>query len=183
MSQTVAVALIAVAGTLGSGVLSYVAARRNTQVQLASVNLELHRLRSARAAEVRSERRELYHEFLAAAYDLEEVVRGFGKPSNLEEYANGVTSFGRSYTNVVLLGSEEVVKTAEALNAAVTGFAAAMHTLATNDAEERSLEKLFEVALGETEEDWMAARNRLVQAIRKDLGSSEGSDLGDPTSD
>lgn len=60
MSDTVAVALIAVGGTLFSGGLSYLAARRNTSVQLKGVGAELDRLRATHAMEYRRERQEIY---------------------------------------------------------------------------------------------------------------------------
>ena len=47
ISETEVVALIAVAGTLGSGGLSYLASRRSTAVQLKAIQAEMERLKVA----------------------------------------------------------------------------------------------------------------------------------------
>ncbi len=168
MTDTVAVAFIAVFGTLGSGALSYFAARRNTQVQLASIEVELKRLDAARIAEARSERSELYHAFLSAAFDLEELARGLRGSVTKEAYLDTITAFGRTYTNVILLGDEQVTPFAAELKAAASSFTEAHEEVLRED-ESMELLDALRPAFSRVSGDWVGARNKFVAAIRKDI--------------
>lgn len=96
--DTVAVALIAVTGTLGSGALSYIAARRNTSIQLAGVEGELQKLSESRDERVREERLEVYGAFLNGIEAIEDHTSGAsGEEMKIKIFHAHVSTLGTAY--------------------------------------------------------------------------------------
>jgi hypothetical protein len=168
MSDTVAVALIAVAGTLGSGALSYVAAKRNTQVQLAAVEMDLRHLQTTHAEEARQERAEVYHDFLTSADAVEELARGIRGPMTVDAFSDAIGGMSRGFNNVILLGDERVIPKAEELMAAIAGFSRTVADMADTDPD-LSQREIYGAAMEQSSDDWAAARNQMRRAMREDI--------------
>jgi hypothetical protein len=110
VSDTVAVALIAVGGTLASGGISYLASVRNTNAQLSGVEGEMERLRISHEEESRKERQAAYADFLAAVDNIQQFVVGWSVPHTQEKYTALVNEYIHLHTRVLLLGEEDVIE-------------------------------------------------------------------------
>jgi hypothetical protein len=109
MTDTVAVALIAVSGTIGSGFLSYLAARRSTEVQLRAIGAEMHRLQETHAEEHRRERQAAYFALIAEMEQIRQLAYGLLGPVTIERFRELNSELGKAYTQVLFLGEESVI--------------------------------------------------------------------------
>jgi len=167
MSDTVAVALIAVGGTLGSGLLSYLAARQSTRVQLKGVETEMDRLRETHAEEHRKERQAAYRETLVQIEKLRQLAHGMFGPPTEESYAETVAEFGSAHTNIAFIGSDEVVHAMNEMVAVVTRFS----VVATEEGSEHLFERL-EGAFQQCVEEWNATELSLIDAMKADVAAA-----------
>src|SRR3954453_4515505 len=119
MQDTVAVALIAVGGTVSSAVLSYLGTRHTTSIQLSassesteaqleSVRLEIRKLEEGQAAELRQSRQRLYQDYLAAAYALRDLIVGAYLDAEDDALPRGRKALRDREIEIELLASRKV---------------------------------------------------------------------------
>jgi hypothetical protein len=172
MSDTVAVAVIAVAGTLGSGALSgglsYLASRSATRVQLAGVNADLEKLWTTRTDELRKERKEAFHEYLDALDDLESVFYGTTPTKATEQSTlEAAKGFRRIATKTSLVAAPEL---SEDINSLVTVLTSIFSVSQKLEAEEGwPLTKALKAAMKEKGEEWRRVRRQVVASMKKEL--------------
>jgi len=171
IDDTVAVALIAVGGTLGSGGLSYLASRANTNAQLAGVRLDILKLQKSQDEEARQERLKGYYEYLTAVESLEHFYRGLGGEATEENYIEAFSQFTTNHNRLLLIATEPVVEAAEVQWDAirdVVGRIVELHE--TNP--EKAPEENRRIAMSEKGDDWKAAMHDLRSAMREDTKRS-----------
>jgi hypothetical protein len=167
IDDTVAVALIAVGGTLGSGGLSYPASRANTDAQLEGVRLDILKLRKSQDEEARQERLTAYYEYLTAVQHLEHFYRGLSGEDTEEKYIETFNEFTTKHNLLLLIATEPVVEAAEAQWDAIRGVVGEIVKL--HEAEpEKTPEENRHTAINESGASWKAAERDLKAAMRED---------------
>lgn len=176
MDETVAVALIAVGGTLASGGLSYLASHRNTKVQLAGVELEVKKLRSTQAETARQERKSIYVEYLDRAERVELEVRGWvDSEISRVSLAKSMSEYKHVENKLQLVGTPPVI-------AAVTEFgnqiaawfrrvADAIEEVGGHDPSVKLPLGVSMAALFDDDEasNWQRLHQRVLDAMRADI--------------
>jgi len=166
VSDTVAVALIAVAGTLVSGALSYFAARRNTSVQLAGVEVELQKLAESRDEKAREERLGVYGAFLGGIEAIENHTSGAAdEEMKIKTFHAHVSNLETAYNRLLLLGSEEVAELGQPVMEAVAKFARAC----AETPKGASIQEAYRLGKEATHNSWYPARSAIREAMRRDL--------------
>jgi hypothetical protein len=166
ISETVGIALIAVAGTLGSGGLSYLAARRNTEVQLGGVRAEMERLKATHEEEIRRERQEAYYGFVTASHALKQFVFGMRGAVNEEAYVELGKTFGDEYIRVCFLGSEDVLTAADEM---VAAFGKVVTKAEEENKGGASLQDRLEDSFKEHAAEWRVCEAALILRMKEDL--------------
>ena len=165
ISETEVVALIAVAGTLGSGGLSYLASRRSTAVQLKAIQAEMERLRVGYREEGRRERQDAYYAFITAVEAIPQFVFGVRGEVTEDGYVELVKSFGDEHTRIMFLGSESVLSAVEGV---LLVFGAFTTAVAENE-QDGSVEEVLKKAFTANEDAWSQAKRHLLQAMKEDI--------------
>ncbi len=176
MSETEVVALIAVGGTLGSGVLSYLAARRSTNVQLKGINAEMQRLRATHAEESRRERQEAYYAFVTAIHAVTQFVFGMRGPVTEDAYVDLVKKFGDGHITIKFLGTDDVIAATNDMVGVFGKFAtAAAEAEDSEPAEERLMAAYRPVSA-----EWARCEMRLITAMKQDIAAARLAELQAP---
>jgi hypothetical protein len=165
MTDTVAVALIAVSGTIGSGFLSYLAARRSTEVQLRAIGAEMHRLQETHAEEHRRERQAAYFALIAEMEQIRQLAYGLLGPVTIERFRELNSELGKAYTQVLFLGEESVIDPLEKM--AVT-FAQLTDLVLEAD-QALPFDKRLQDAFVETLGTWNEREAQLISAMKTDI--------------
>ena len=165
MSDTVAIALIAVAGTLGSGLLSYLAAQRSSEVQLVGVKAEMERLRESHAEEYRRERQETYHAFIDVLQRVRQLAIGLTGPATDEAYLEIVSQFATAHMNVAFLGEKSVFEPMDQMLEIFQEFT----TLVSEDKDSESLQKKLSGAFAQMVDRWNEGEGDLRNAMKYDI--------------
>jgi hypothetical protein len=166
MTDTIAVACIAVAGTLGSGALSYLASRSSTKAQLEGVRVEIFKLQRSHDEEARQEKVTVYYEYLTAAENLERFYRGLRGKVTPEQYKETFNEFTRMYNRLLLIGDEAVVDAAENLQEAVKGVTKRIVEINEEHPAKERWEK-YAMAISEKGDAWKDATHKLQEEMRK----------------
>jgi hypothetical protein len=170
VSETVAIALIAVAGTIGSGALSgglaFRASRLSTRAELAAVDAELKKLSMTQKEEIRKERKAMFCEFLDASDSLETCLEG-GRPSDVTEksFHEVSTSYRRIRTLTELLADSEVVAAVGAQRELLLSI-----LYAAEESRDDSLAEALRNASADMMDDMVGARTQVVSAMKAELG-------------
>lgn len=165
ISQTVAVALIAVAGTLGSGVLSYLAARRSTEVQLRGIAVDMEKLQALHAEEGRRERQEAYYGFITSIEEMMQYVFGLRGTVTEDGYLELVQKFSNEHTRVLFLGSTSVVEVADEMLSVFSAFATAAAEEEETEKPKDRLRKAFDAI----SKDWGETKMDLLRVMKEDI--------------
>ena len=165
ISETEVVALIAVAGTLGSGGLSYLASRRNTEVQLDAIQAEMDRLKTGYREEGRRERQDVYYGFITAIDSIPQYVFGVRGEVTEDGYVELVKAFGDGHTRIMFLGSEAVIRAVEEMVRAFSVFT----TAAAEEEDAESVKDRLQVAFQASEARWTQAKAQLLEAMKEDI--------------
>ncbi len=180
MADTVLVAFIAVGGTLGSGVLSYLAARGNTRAQLGTIEADMARLKVSHAEEYRQERAAAYETFLASAFDLEDFARGMSGPFDAATFTEGVKPLTNTGQRILILGTEEVQGAIKVLIAAIGDFGqCVLNTLQeeqknpTSRSPDEVMEAAREAATKDAGQPWWNAKALVIKAMRDDVNRAK----------
>jgi hypothetical protein len=164
ISETVSVALIAVAGTLGSGALSYLAAGRSTEVQLSGIRAEMERLRATHKEETRRERKEAYYALVTASHALKQFIFGVRGAVTEDSWADLGKTLGDEYIRVCFLGTDDVIAAADEM---VEVFGKIAKAAEAED--EGSLQERLKKAFQERATEWNIAEGRLITTLKTDL--------------
>lgn len=179
MQDTVAIALIAVGGTIGSACLSYLSTRRTTKTQLkaakdstsaqlGSLQLEVRKLEAAQDAELRSARQRLYQEYLNAAYALRDFMTGLSSAADGPAFDTAGQAFRQREVEIELLASARVKERTEALYDLLIGVIDEAFESSDGDFDEQ-----LNAAFTAKEPQWRLMRNALVRAMRSELAPSQ----------
>ncbi len=171
IDNTVAVALIAVGGTLGSGGLSYLASRANTDAQLEGVRLDILKLQKSQDEEARQERLTGYYEYLTAVESLEHFYRGLGGEATEENYIETFSRFTTNHNRLLLIATESVVEAAEAQWDAIRDVVGRIVELHESEPES-SAEENRRTVMSEMGDAWKAAMHTLRAVMREDTKRS-----------
>jgi hypothetical protein len=166
MRDTIAIALIAVGGTLGSGALSYLASRSNTKAQLEGVRVEILKLQKSQHEEARQEKVTVYFEYLVAAENLERFYRGLLNSVTPETYKEAFNGYTRMHNRLVLIGDEDVVDSAEQLRNVMKDLAGLIVEIGKEHPDKASAER-YEMAISQKSSDWHTAVRELQDVMRK----------------
>jgi phosphoglucomutase len=192
MDSTVAVALIAVGGTVASAGLSYFGSRLTTraqleasekniaaqlrtaeqsaETQLQSILVDVKRLDDTQAQELRSSRQRLYQDYLSAAYALRDFYAGTSPASDADALKSASNEFLRREIEIELLASERVKELAEDLYDLLTG---ALDKAIESSKFTDSADAVDLLARVYEKKRWRPARDALVNAMREELTPSE----------
>lgn len=152
-------------GTLGSGLMSYLAARRSTDVQLKGVVAEMQRLRATHAEEHRQERQAVYHAFTTLTDEINQFAYGIRGDITEEAYLELVNEFGRAHTNLLLLGTQDVIRETQPMLELVSRFATAAAEANTSMPVEQRIRQAHQTVQGE----WGASEGRMIEAMKRDI--------------
>lgn len=183
MSDVIWAAIVAVSGSLLTGVIaSYTTyrisrhqsdvaletVRQQTSVEIAKLVGENERLQAQHEEDQRRERQATYVRLMAVIDEIDRQGSG-DWPATEEEYERAHEAFNALYANLVLFGPGAVV---DAAGDVVTELASAGHTLGVLVGEnpETPRAALWVRAYGPRRADAINARNRVVVAMRADLG-------------
>src|SRR6478609_944453 len=169
MSEPLVVALIALAGTLGSGALAYLASRRSTEVQLAAFKVEMERIRRSDVEQGRLERQQIYHDYLAAVAGMEEFMHGFDGPMTQRGFHDKMRAVIREASLVQLHGQQEVRDAGAAVLEVIADFSEACARAIEEEAK-RSAPEVMRLAHKQTSHSWSVAHRQLMAAIKADVG-------------
>jgi hypothetical protein len=182
MSDVIWAAIVAVGGSLLTGVIASITTyrisrhqsevalatvREQTSIELAKLGAENERLRAQHQEEQRRERQATYLRLTAV---IDEIDRqGSDWPATDEELEAIQDEFNSLYATLVLFGTESVV---DAAGDVVTELAVAGHTLAVLVRDEPGTPRteLWLRAYEPHRADLINAQSRLTVAMREDLG-------------
>jgi hypothetical protein len=165
ISETEVVALIAVVGTLGSGGLSYLASRRNTDVQIDAIQAEMEQLRAGHREEGRRERQDAYYGFITAIDAIPQYVFGVRGEVTEEGYVELIKDFGDEHTRIMFLGSDEVLAAVNPMLGAFSAFTTA--AVDVNEAE--TVRERLKEAFDAHADSWTEAKLQLLTAMKEDI--------------
>jgi hypothetical protein len=168
MSETVMVALIAVIGTLASGVLSYVAARRSTEVELKAIEAEMQRLRASQTEEHRRERQNIYRDLITAIDTLGMFVEGWGEEQTREAYNALTREYTHAHTSMLLLGDEDVVSALRPVNLALSEFGERFEQTDPS----KPLSERLQIAYQPVMKKIVEGEGRLINAMKDDIAAA-----------
>jgi hypothetical protein len=162
MSDTATVAAIAGAATLGSGVLSFLAARAGTRAQLVSVNADIQKLQTTRVDQHREEQKHAFYAYLDSLGPLEIMSIG-GEDTEEDEFLRALLSFKRTALKTSLVSDPGVVS-------ALDNFTNVMVAVAIQTEEKTETGDSFGDALKRSKEDlsvqWEEARLAVMNSMR-----------------
>jgi hypothetical protein len=178
MQDTVAVALIAVGGTVSSAVLSYLGTRHTTSIQLSassesteaqlrSVYLEIRKLEESQAAELRQSRQRLYQDYLAAAYALRDLIAGASLDTEDDALPRGRKALRDREIEIELLASSKVKAHTSLLFDLLIGFIEQADDESTESFDSEEFRGLLVGAFQQTK--WRATRDALIEAMSEEL--------------
>lgn len=168
MTDTVAVALIAVGGTLTSGGLSYLSARGKTKVELKSISSEMVRFEAERSETGKESRKVLYRELISVVGEFQAHARHLQRDSDIDAV---LIRFYERMSEMQLLGPEPVVAKTEELRGVVIGFIEAQAEMQDQDPEMQAVE-VNRAAIASVSDRLKAARVALLTAMREDLATN-----------
>ncbi len=123
MNTAIWTSFIAVAGTLGSGALGYIASREKTKTELTGITVELRKLNQPAKEKQRQARRDLYQRYLGIVAKVEPLLRRYvstaldiddAERSKLGIEMNALGSeLSDALGEVQVLASDDVAKSAE----------------------------------------------------------------------
>jgi hypothetical protein len=183
VSDIIWAAIVAVAGSLLTGVIASVTTyrisrhqsdvalatvREQTGVELAKLGAENDRLTAQHQEDQRRSRQELYVRLIAVIDEIDRQGSG-GWPVTDQEYNATHEEFTSLYATFVLFGAERVV---DAAGSVVSELADAGHALSAlvQENPETPRAELWVRAYGPRRSDLINAQARLVVAMRQDLG-------------
>jgi hypothetical protein len=167
VTDTEVVALIAVAGTLGSGYLSYLAARRSTEVQLAGIETEMQKLQASHDEGDRQNRKTVYLGFLDAVEQLNRRFTNWTEDLNKQIYTADAEAFATAHTRLLLFGAETVV---DQIGAMVMALGRMNARLAETQPTAEQFPEAARAAYGEVSEEIIAAKARAIVEMKLELG-------------
>lgn len=165
MSDVVAVAIITALATVPGTIAAYRVGKRSTEVELAKVDAEAERLREQHREDDRRTRRDLYHQALANLIRTDAVGVGYGSDEEFRRLLS--EDYPALLAELRVSGSPEVAKAMEDVAEVFQEIGAE-----TGGGGQGTAVQRFRRAYRPRRDRMLLARRQLVDAMRRDLGSS-----------
>jgi hypothetical protein len=166
VEDTVAVALIAVAGTLASGGLGYLGARARTQVEMRSISATMARFEAERSESDKESRKTLYREFVSVISEFEAQGRHLVPDSDVNAV---LIKFQQKMTDMQLFATWTVVAKAEGVRQIVKRFTEVRLEIGEDDELDRV--QVHRESMNRIHGELKEARIALLTSMRQDLAA------------